>query len=161
MPLMRIERPGPGQESVWDYPRPPVVQATDRLVRVVFAGSTIAETSRALRLLETGHAPAYFIPFGDVHPDVLLASGRVSYYDFEGEALHYDVKVGQRLAREAAWSYLVPRRGYEMLADRVAFSPSLMDQCFVDGELVKPEPDKYHGGWVTADIVGPFIGQRL
>ena len=59
-------QPGAGQESVWDYPRPPRLEPTARRVRVVLGGVTVADTRRALRVLETSHPPAYYVPPEDV-----------------------------------------------------------------------------------------------
>lgn len=155
----RRVKPGPGQESVWEYPRPPLVVADHRLVEVVFGGVTIARTTRALRVLETGHAPFYYIPVDDVRPGALVRGDRVSYCDFKGEARYYHVVAGDRRAPEAAWMYATPRSGYEALAGHVAFYAAPMDRCLVDGEIVTPQPGTFRGGWVTADVVGPFIGQ--
>jgi len=151
-------RPGPEQESVWDYPRPPVVESTSRHIEVVFAGTVIADTRHALRVLETSHPPGYYIPLEDVLADVLTASGRATYCEFKGEARYQDVRAGGRCAPDAAWIYDNPAAGYEVLAGHVAFYPQAMDECRVDGEVVKPQPGSYYGGWITADVVGPFKG---
>ncbi len=158
---MNVQRakPGPGQESVWEYPRPPVIQPDHRPIEIVFGGETIARTRRALRTLETGHAPVYYIPLDDVRPGVLIPGDRVSYCDFKGEACYWHVTVGGQRAVEAAWTYAAPRAGYEALAGHVAFYPSPMDRCIVDGETVTPQPGAFRGGWVTSDIVGPFIDE--
>ena len=158
---MRIQKvqPGPGQESVWEYPRPPLVQATDRHIEVVFAGEVIADTRRAVRVLETSHPPVYYIPLDDVRPGVLQPSGRSSYCEFKGEARYFRVTWGSAASEDAAWGYPAPARGYEELAGRVAFYAGKMDECRVDGELVVPQPGEYYGGWVTSDVVGPFKGE--
>jgi len=152
------EKPGPGQESAWDYPRPPVVQPTSRHIEVVFAGSVIADTRRALRVLETSHAPVYYIPADDIRTDVLEPSSRASYCEFKGEARYYRVRIGDRVAEDGAWTCGAPSRGYEQLLGHFAFFPQLMDQCRVDGEVVAPQPGQFYGGWVTSDVVGPFKG---
>lgn len=155
---MPIERPGPGQESVWDYPRPPLVQPSSHHIEVIFAGTKIADSRRTLRILETSHPPVYYIPLRDIMPEVLEASSRVSYCEFKGEARYYRVRVGDTVAEDAAWTYETPAYGYEELADHVAFYPQLMDECRVDGEVALPQPGRFYGGWITSDIVGPFKG---
>lgn len=152
------EKPGPGQESVWDYPRPPLVQPTGRHIEVVFAGTVIADTRRALRVLETSHAPVYYIPREDIRSDVLEPGGRASYCEFKGEARYFRVSVGDRVAEDGAWTYETPSRGYEHLLGHFAFYPQLMDRCRVDGEVATAQPGQFYGGWVTSDIVGPFKG---
>ncbi len=145
-------------ESVWEYPRPPRVETSSRLLRVVFAGETIAETGRALRVLETSHPPVYYIPLADIREDVLVPSARRTWCEYKGEASYYDVVLGERLAPAAAWHYPRPARGYEALAGHVAFYPGRMDACYVDGELVAAQAGDFYGGWITGDVVGPFKG---
>ncbi len=152
-------KPGPGQESVWDYPRPPLVQATAKHIEVDFGGEIIAETTRALRVLETSHPPVYYIPLEDVVAGALAPSGRATYCEFKGEARYYDVIAGDMRAADAAWIYAEPSPGYEALMGRVAFSPREMDECRVDGEIVRPQPGSFYGGWITSDIVGPYKGE--
>lgn len=151
-------RPGPGQESVWDFPRPPVIEHSSRHIEVVFGGEVIADTTQALRVLETSHPPVYYVPVEAVAEGVLSASGRATYCEFKGEARYHDVCVGGQCAHEAAWTYDAPAPGYELLAGYVAFYPQLMDECRVDGEAVRPQPGSYYGGWITSDVVGPFKG---
>lgn len=149
-------RPGPGQESVWDYPRPPVIQPTGKHVEVVFAGRLIADTDRALRVLETGHPPVYYIPLEDVVTEVLVPGNRVAYREFRGEIRYYHVSDVGLEALEAAAMPITPEPGYEALLGHVAFSARAMDECRVDGEIVVPQPGPYRAGWITSDIVGPF-----
>lgn len=156
-PVHRIP-PGPGQESVWDYPRPPRVEPTSRRVRVVFGGVTIADTRRALRVLETSHPPTYYIPPDDIRMEYLTPTGRRSFCEFKGSAGYYTVQVGEKRADHAAWSYARPSQGYEAIAGYVAFYPSRMDACYVDDEQVVAQEGDFYGGWITSDIVGPFKG---
>lgn len=156
-PMRRIS-PGPGQESVWDYPRPPRVEPTSRRVRVIFGGVTIADTRRALRVLETSHPPTYYIPPGDIRMEYLTPTGKRSFCEFKGIAGYYTVQVGERRAGNAAWFYAQPSSGYEAIAGYVAFYPSRMDACYVDDELVVAQEGDFYGGWITSDIVGPFKG---
>ncbi len=146
------------RESVWDYPRPPRVETTDRLVRVELAGRVIAESSRSLRVLETSHPPVFYIPRSDIGESFIRASTHTSFCEFKGEASYLDVVVEDRVATDAGWEYPAPSRGYEALKDHVAFYPGRVDACFVDSEKVKPQDGGFYGGWITAEIVGPFKG---
>lgn len=153
----RIE-PGPEQESVWDYPRPPRVEPTDRHIQVVFADVVIADTKRAQRLLETSHPPTYYIPPQDVVWDHLEPSGRVTMCEWKGRARYFDVIVGERRARHAAWCYPTPKPHYAAIKNYLAFYPHAMDACFVDGEQAEPQGGDFYGGWITSHVVGPFKG---
>ncbi len=145
-------------ESVWDYPRPPRVEPSFRRVRVIFDGEVIAETTRALRVLETSHPPVYYIPLDDVRREYLVAGRRHSFCEFKGRADYYTIAHDGRRSAEAAWSYPTPSPGYEQLADHLAFYPGRVDACFLDDERVEPQPGDFYGGWITADIAGPFKG---
>ena len=151
-------KPGPGQESVWDYPRPPRLEPTAKLVVVRFGGVVLAETRNAQRLLETSHPPTYYLPPQDVRMEYLRPTGRRTHCEFKGSAVYYDVEVGGRRAPAAAWSYPDPVRTYAALEDHLAFYPSAMEACFVDGEEVVAQQGDFYGGWITSDIVGPFKG---
>ena len=146
-------------ESVWDYPRPPRVEATERRIRVVLGGETIVDTNRAHRVLETSHPPVYYVPIEDVAPGALVPSrsGRTDC-EWKGLASYYDVEAGGVRVERAAWTYHEPRRGFEVIRDAVAFYPGPMDACYVDDERVEPQPGGFYGGWITSDRVGPFTG---
>jgi uncharacterized protein (DUF427 family) len=148
------------RESVWDYPRPPQVEPTSKVIKVVAGGMTIAETTRAYRVLETSHPPVYYIPPEDVRTDLLETGTGRTLCEFKGFARYYTLVLGDRRIENAAWSYPDPWAGYMMLKDHIAFYPRLMDQCLVDGEPVTPEPGEYYGGWITRDIVGHFRKTR-
>jgi uncharacterized protein (DUF427 family) len=150
--------PKPGQESVWDYPRPPRAEPCMHRVRVEFNEQAIAETTRAWRLLETSHPPAYYIPREDVQGEFLQASNRRTFCEFKGEACYWDLKVGTRISRDATWSYKSPNHPYDDLRNCLAFYPSRVDSCFVDDERVLPQAGDFYGGWITSNIVGPFKG---
>jgi uncharacterized protein (DUF427 family) len=145
-------------ESVWDYPRPPRVEASSRRVRIDFAGEVIADSTHTYRVLETSHPPTYYIPLEDVRAEFLRASRRRTFCEFKGEASYYDLVVGGREVRDAAWYYERPSRGYELLAGCVAFYPGRVDAAFVDGEQVVAQPGDFYGGWITSDVDGPFKG---
>jgi uncharacterized protein (DUF427 family) len=153
----RIE-PGPGQESVWDYPRPPRVEETARQVKVVFNGEVIADTRRAWRVLETSHPPVYYIPPEDIRMEYLTEAGRRTWCEWKGQASYYGLSVGGRQVHDAAWFYPNPMPGYEAIQGYVAFYPGKMDACYVDGERVRAQPGDFYGGWITSEIVGPYKG---
>ena len=156
-PIQRQE-PLEGQESVWDYPRPPRVEPTDKHVRVVFNGVTIADTTRAIRVLETSHPPAYYIPSADICMEYLTTTPRSTFCEFKGAASYWTVKINGRVSENVAWSYRSPNAGYEAVKNYLAFYPSKVDACYVNDELVKAQEGDFYGGWITAEIVGPFKG---
>ena len=145
-------------ESVWDYPRPPRVEASQKPVRVEFAGEVIAETTRAYRVLETSHPPVFYIPLEDVRGEFLRPSRRRTYCEFKGEAGYYDLVAGGREVREAAWYYPEPSARYEVLRGHVAFYPGRVDAAWVGDEQVTPQDGDFYGGWITSEIEGPFKG---
>lgn len=153
-----IASPGPGQESVWDYPRPPVVQLVARRIRVEFDDEVIADTQRALRVIETSSPPVYYVPPQDVRREFLAPAAKTTFCEWKGVARYWTVRVHQREAVDAAWSYPQPDEGYAAIRDFFAFFAGRVDACFVGDERVMPQPGDYYGGWVTAEIVGPFKG---
>jgi len=153
----RIE-PGPNQESVWDYPRPPAIEPTNRRIRVVFNDTTIADTTDAQRVLETSHPPVYYLPPDDVAMEFLKQTSRTTMCEFKGRAVYYTLTVGDRSVAQAAWGYPNPVERYTALTDHLAFYASKMDACFVDDEQVRHQEGDFYGGWITDDIVGPFKG---
>jgi uncharacterized protein (DUF427 family) len=159
---MRSPRPdpvGPGQESVWDYPRPPSAQVTGRRVQVVLGGQVVASTDRSIRVCETSHPPVFYVPVEDVVPGVLEPAPGASYCEWKGTATYWDAVVGGVRHPAVAWSYPQPTAGYEHLRDALAFYPSKVDLATVDGEPVRAQAGDFYGGWITADVVGPFKGE--
>ena len=154
--MKRIE-PGPGQESVWDYPRPPKLEASSRRVRVLFAGTVIAESSKAYRVLETSHPPAWYIPREDVRGEFLLSGQGSSHCEWKGVAAYWSVKVGDQVSVNAAWSYQHPSPPFAPIQGHLSFYPSRCE-CYVDEERVQPQPGDFYGGWITSHVVGPFKG---
>jgi len=152
------QKPLPGQESVWDYPRPPRLEPTARHIRVVLNGEMIAETRRALRILETSHPPVYYIPPEDMRMAYLTSTARKTFCEFKGAANYWTAKVGERVVENVAWSYGRPLAGYEAMKDHLAFYASRVDACTVDDEQVTPQEGDFYGGWITSDVVGPFKG---
>lgn len=145
-------------ESVWDYPRPPRIEATSRRIRVEFAGEVITDSTRSIRVLETSHPPVYYIPRDDIRSEYLVPSERRSFCEFKGTASYWTLKVNDQIATDAAWSYEQPFHGYEAIRGRLAFYATKVDACFVDDERVEPQAGSFYGGWATSDIVGPFKG---
>jgi uncharacterized protein (DUF427 family) len=158
VPPPRIE-PGPGQESVWDYPRPPRVEPSERRVRVVVSEVVVADSERALRVLETASPPTYYLPPEDVRTELLIPAEGQTVCEWKGTAGYFHIQVGDRIARKAAWKYPDPKPDFSVIRDFLAFYPGRVDAAFLDEEVVQPQPGRYYGGWVTADIVGPFKGE--
>ena len=150
--------PESGQESVWDYPRPPRLEKTNKKITVVFGGITIAETFYAKRILETSHPPVYYIPHSDIKTEHLIVTPKASWCEWKGRATYYTVAVGDKQAENAAWGYATPNPTFALIQDHVAFYPHMMEACYVDRELVQPQAGDFYGGWITSDIVGPFKG---
>ena len=155
----RIEDPGPGQESVWDYPRPPRVEPVSERIRVEFGGVVLADTVRAYRVIETASPPVYYLPPEDVQTEYLERSARSTVCEWKGTARYRSVRVGDRFARDAAWSYPEPNGAYEAIRGYLAFYAGKMDACYVGEHRVTPQPGRFYGGWITPDVVGPFKGE--
>lgn len=148
----------PGQDSVWDYPRPAVAERTVRHIVVELGGTVIADTHRAVRTLETSHPPSYYIPPDDIAPGVLVPATGASFCEWKGHARYFDVVAGGERRERAAWSYAEPTPGFAILLDHVAFYATAMDACWVDGERAVPQPGGFYGGWITFAVAGPFKG---
>lgn len=157
VPPQRIE-PGAGQESVWDYPRPPRLEQVRERLRVLFNGRTIAETTAGYRMLETSHPPVYYIPPADIVQQYLLAAPGGSWCEFKGRAKYWSVEVDGKHAENAAWSYPAPSLTFAAIAGYLAFYSSRLDECWVGHERVQPQEGDFYGGWITSRVVGPFKG---
>jgi len=147
------------QESVWQYPRPPLVERSNRLAEVIYQGIPIAVTRRAFRVLETGHPPVYYFPPEDVQMEYLEPTDRITWCEWKGRAGYFSIRVGERRVEAAAWSYPQPTAEFQMLRDYLAFYAHLADLCRLDGEVVRAQGGGYYGGWITNEIVGPFRGE--
>jgi uncharacterized protein (DUF427 family) len=146
-------------EHVWDYPRPPAVVPCERRVRVELGGVTLADSTAALRVLESSHPPTIYVPPGDVRAELLVGSSAPgTSCEYKGAARYMDAVVGGRRVRSVAWTYPRPVAAYESLRDHVAFYPSRADAAWLDDELVQAQEGDFYGGWITADLVGPFKG---
>ena len=151
--------PNAGQESVWNYPRPPRVEAASKHIKIIFNGKLIVDTHRARRVLETSHPPNYYIALDNVATEYLIPTSHATFCEWKGTASYYTLKVGDREAKNAAWYYPNISPDYKALEGYVSFYPGLMDACYVDDEKVKPQAGGFYAGWITQDIVGPFKGE--
>lgn len=150
--------PGPGQESVWDYPRPPRIDGTPRIVQVRQGRTVIAETSRAVRVLETASPPTIYVPPEDVRTDLLARAPGASVCEWKGSATYWSLIIDGCKTPNVAWSYEQPFPEFEALRDYISFYPAKLE-CYVDGQRAKAQVGGFYGGWVTPDVVGPFKGQ--
>jgi uncharacterized protein (DUF427 family) len=150
--------PGPGQSSVWDFPRPPRIVGDSREVTIQWGAIEVARTRRAVRVLETAHPPSFYIPLNDVAPGLLEPAAGSSLCEWKGAAVYWSLVDGRRRLPRVAWSYPRPAAGAEVLANCVAFYPADLD-CRVGGEAVLPQPGGFYGGWITPELVGPFKGE--
>ena len=152
-------QPGPGQESVWDYPRPPRLEPVSARLRVMFAGRTVAETTAGYRVLETSHPPVYYFPPDDVCRAYLSAAAGHSLCEFKGVARYWNLEVGDRRSGGAAWCYPDPTKAFQAIAGYLAFYASRVDGCWVEDERVEAQDGDFYGGWITSRVVGPFKGR--
>lgn len=148
---------GPGQESVWDYPRPPHLEPSDRHVVVRAGGVIIADTRHAWRVMETSHAPSWYLPPDDIAMEHLRKAEGRSLCEWKGQADYLDVVVGDLMVPRAAWRYRTPVPAFAAIAGHIAFYPSAVE-CSVDGHAAMAQPGGFYGGWITPDVVGPFKG---
>lgn len=152
------EEPGEGQESVWDYPRPPSVVADKKKVEVRWMGQLIARKKKSIRVLETASPPTFYLPPGDVDEQYLRESSGSSFCEWKGRATYYDISINSRTLEKAAWSYNDPNPPFRSIAGYFSFYPAKVD-CYVDDIRVKPQPGSFYGGWMTPEIVGPVKGE--
>jgi uncharacterized protein (DUF427 family) len=155
---MKKAVPGPGRGSVWEYPCPPQVEPCLQRLSVEFNGETLADTSRAHRVLETSHPPTYYIPQFDVKAELLKPNATRSFCEYKGEARYWDIHASARTSIAAARSYRSPNQPLSALRNHLAFHPHRFDGCFVDGERVEPQEGDFYGRWITSDIAGTAKG---
>jgi uncharacterized protein (DUF427 family) len=148
----------PGQESVWDYPRPAIAEPTSAHVVIEHAGRIIADTRASIRTLETSHPPSYYIPLVDIDASVLRRGSGASFCEWKGAAIYWDVVIGPVVLSSVGWSYPNPSPAFAALRDHVAFYAGPFDRCSVDGETAIPQPGDFYGGWITSTVAGPFKG---
>lgn len=146
-------------ESVWEYPRPPRVEPCRRRVRILHGGTVVVDTTHAMRVLETSHPPGIYVPGTAVAPGILHPSPSRTLCEFKGVAWYWTLRVpGAGAVPDAAWSYETPTPGYEAITGLISFFPGRVDACLLDDEEVTAQPGDFYGGWITADISGPFKG---
>ena len=144
---------------MWDYPRPPRVEASSEEVEITLGGRVVARSSRAVRVLETSHPPVYYVPEEDFVSGALRPAPGASWCEYKGEAAYLDVVGGDAVASAAGWTYPDPSRGFERLRGMIAVYPAKVDRVTVAGETVRPQSGGFYGGWITDRVVGPFKGE--
>ena len=149
---------GPGQQSVWRYPRPAIAEPSAAHILIEHRGRTIVETRASVRTLETSHPPTYYIPADAVAPGVLRRAHGSSLCEWKGAAIYWDVVIDDIVLRRIGWSYPAPSPAFAMLRDHIAFYAGPFDRCSVDGHTVTPQPGNFYGGWNTPEVAGPFKG---
>jgi uncharacterized protein (DUF427 family) len=153
------ERPGKGQRSVWDFPRPPAIEREPREIVIEFGGRVIVRTTGAFRVLETSHPPVFFVPPSDIEAGALVPSSKASTScEWKGRARYFDVVSSGARAEEAAFAYDRPVARFAELAGHVSFYAGPMDACLVGGVRARPQPGGFYSGWITPDVCGPFKG---
>jgi uncharacterized protein (DUF427 family) len=150
--------PEPGQESVWNYPRPASCEPAVRHIRILHRGIVLADSRTAWRTLETSHPPTYYLPQADIAMEHLRPNPRRSLCEWKGQARYWDVELDGATLVAAAWSYPVPTPPFAPIADMIAFYPEPFEQCLVDGEAITPQPGGFYGGWISRHEAGPFKG---
>jgi uncharacterized protein (DUF427 family) len=148
----------PGQESVWNYPRPAICEPTARRITIIHRGVTLADSSSAWRTLETSHPPTYYIPQEDIAMEHLGPNARRTMCEWKGQARYWDIRIGDTAIAAGAWSYPDPTPPFAGIRDHLAFYPDPLDQCLVDGERITPQPGGFYGGWISQYEAGPFKG---
>jgi uncharacterized protein (DUF427 family) len=154
----RPDPAGPGQESVWAFPRPAIAERTGAHILIEHAGTIVADSRAAIRTLETSHPPSYYVPPADIAPGVLRRAAGTSLCEWKGAAVYWDVVIGDIVLPRVGWSYPDPSRAFALLRDHIAFYAGPFDRCSVDGETVTPQPGAFYGGWITSRVTGPFKG---
>lgn len=156
-PAFAIE-PRQDQESVWDYPRPPILVRDPRRIDVRAGEVVIASTRRSVRILETASPPTFYLPREDVHMDLLRPAAGGTFCEWKGQASYFDAIIGDEVIEKAAWTYERPFPAFAEIAGHISFYPGRID-CYVDGGRVRPQVGGFYGGWITDEIVGPFKGE--
>ena len=150
------DEPGPGQESVWDYPRPPAVREERRRIRIVADGEVLADSKRALKVCETASPPTFYLPPDDINMQLLIPARGSSFCEWKGEARYWALASSPDLP--IGWNYPSPSALFSAGANNLSFYPGRV-ACEIDGERVRPQPGGFYGGWITDDVAGPFKGE--
>ena len=152
------QNPSSGQESVWDYRRPPCLMSDHRRVIVRVQGKLLADSCSTFRFLETASPPTFYLPPRDVDVSRLVLTGATSFCEWKGTAQYWALGEAEKEVDPVAWVYSHPYPGFESIAGYFSFYPGRVE-CYVNDERVLPQPGGFYGGWVTKEIVGPFKGQ--
>ncbi len=150
--------PGAGQESVWDYPRPPVCVEDSREIVVRMGDVVVARTVNAIRILETASPPTFYLPPSDINFETLQAAKGSSFCEWKGAATYWSLNVGGSVIKNVGWSYEAPSPSFASIKSYLSFYPAKLE-CTVAGQLVRPQPGGFYGGWVTDEIIGPYKGE--
>lgn len=148
----------PGQESVWDYPRPAICEPTHRRIQIIHNGVDLVDSCKAWRTLETSHPPTYYIPQSDIDMAYLAPNSRRTICEWKGQARYFDIVIGRDRIEAGAWCYPVPTPGFAAIAQMIAFYPDPLETCLVDGVRISPQPGGFYGGWISKYEAGPFKG---
>ncbi len=150
--------PKKGQESVWDYPRPPKIESDSRLIIVKLDELIVSESTKAKRILETASPPTIYIPPSDINFDLVKKTNGSSRCEWKGTADYWDVITSSKHLQKVGWSYPEPFEDFNEIAGYLSFYPAHLE-CYIDGERVRPQPGGFYGGWITDEIVGPVKGE--
>jgi uncharacterized protein (DUF427 family) len=150
--------PGEGQESVWDYPRPPICVKDSREVIVRLGELVIAKTTNSVRVLETASPPTFYIPPADIKLELLHKTSGSSFCEWKGAATYWSLNASNQKVNNVGWSYELPSLRFASIQNYLSFYPAKLE-CTVDGEFVRPQPGGFYGGWVTDEIIGPYKGE--
>ena len=150
------DEPGPGQESVWDYPRPPAIRWEGRLIEIRDGDARIAYATRSIKVMETASPPTFYLPRDAVDLDLLSPMPQTTYCEWKGTANYWALK--RNPTEAVAWCYERPRARFDDIAKCIAFYPGRVE-CRLGGELVRAQAGRFYGGWITPDVVGPFKGE--
>lgn len=148
--------PGPGQESVWDYPRPPAISRESRPIEIRDGETRVARTTRSYKVMETASAPTFYLPRDTVDFGLLVPMRQTTYCEWKGTATYWALQ--RKLDEPVAWCYARPRARFEKIKGHIAFYPGRVD-CYLGEELARTQPGRFYGGWITSDVVGPFKGE--
>jgi uncharacterized protein (DUF427 family) len=150
------DEPGPGQESVWDYPRPPAIRTDSRPIEVRDGDDVVASSARSYKVMETASPPTFYLPRESVNFDLLVPLDHATYCEWKGTASYWALRSNP--AEPVAWSYERPRARFDSIKDHIAFYPGRVD-CYLGSELVRTQAGRFYGGWITSEVVGPFKGE--
>ncbi len=151
-------KPGPGQESCWDYPRPPALDTSNESIVIELGGMVIARSTKSWRVLETSHPPTYYVPRAAFVEGALRLTTGATWCEWKGKATYYDLVAGDTVVQAGAWNYPEPTPRFADLSDAISLMPAVVDRITINNEVVTPQEGTFYGGWITSRVVGPFKG---